>query len=627
MKKPNIVLLLITLSLFILLAAPSLNTLWHTEGVIDNQTGGAIVAVVSPSPTYQSSPSYSPSPTYYPSYSSSASPSPSVSPSPTYLYSPSSTVTDITPPSQPQNLTIADVRYVSMRELLLDWDEPSTDNVAVAGYNIYRDGILANRVSPLLPRGAEAATILPSFTGTYSYSISAYDAAGNESTRSNSILYRSYPVGTRLKLTADIKNRSGAVLFPKDALATSIYTHPFWYNSGITHYAVLFDDAHLNDQARALELCGTHYGECPGSMWSVYLEYQGSYSQYMLVASPYLTLAPPVDTTPPSVIVVSPLPGALITGITALSALATDNMGIAGVQFFVDSTPVAAEDTTTPYSLVWDTASIANGTHSVRAIARDTSNNVTVSPAITFTTSNLSPANKPWQNFNLQTWKIQLTAKSGTTDYFLKNIGSNSGDATAVAPWFFTNPDGSMAFWLDAAKTNDGTWYRTELREVMDGVSNGTNWSALIGTSTLRATMKIPYTPTYNAATKQITIVQIHPSSGDPLMRLVWYAVPNAGRNLKVHYKTDAAGFVNASEFCPNTNIQIGVPFAIETIVDNGKLTVKVNGQFCLNNFAINPGWTHENYFKAGNYASQSYGGVGQVDIHSLDVTHSVPGI
>ena len=35
-----------------------------------------------------------------------------------------------------------------------------------------------------------------------------------------------------------------------------------------------------------------------------------------------------------------------------LTANATDNVGVAGVQFLLDNNPLAAEDTTSPYSVV-----------------------------------------------------------------------------------------------------------------------------------------------------------------------------------------------------------------------------------------------------------------------------------
>jgi hypothetical protein len=54
----------------------------------------------------------------------------------------------------------------------------------------------------------------------------------------------------------------------------------------------------------------------------------------------------------------------------------------------VDGSSIAAEDTTSPYSVNWDSATATNGTHTLTAVARDTSGNVTTSASVTVTVSN-----------------------------------------------------------------------------------------------------------------------------------------------------------------------------------------------------------------------------------------------
>jgi hypothetical protein len=101
------------------------------------------------------------------------------------------------------------------------------------------------------------------------------------------------------------------------------------------------------------------------------------------------------DTTAPAVALAAPAPGATATGTTTLSATASDNVGVAGVQFLVDGTPVGAEDVSAPYSLAWDSRTVADGTHTVTARARDAAGNQTVSAARSITVANaaVDPAN------------------------------------------------------------------------------------------------------------------------------------------------------------------------------------------------------------------------------------------
>ena len=44
-----------------------------------------------------------------------------------------------------------------------------------------------------------------------------------------------------------------------------------------------------------------------------------------------------------------------MSGTVTMSATATDNVGVVGVQFMVDGADLGPEDTTSPYSLSWDT--------------------------------------------------------------------------------------------------------------------------------------------------------------------------------------------------------------------------------------------------------------------------------
>jgi fibronectin type 3 domain-containing protein len=94
------------------------------------------------------------------------------------------------------------------------------------------------------------------------------------------------------------------------------------------------------------------------------------------------------DTTPPTVSITAPSAGATVAGTTTITANAADNGAVAGVQFKVDGTNVGSEDTTSPYSVSWDTFSAGNGSHTITAVARDGAGNTTTSAGVTVTVSN-----------------------------------------------------------------------------------------------------------------------------------------------------------------------------------------------------------------------------------------------
>ena len=94
------------------------------------------------------------------------------------------------------------------------------------------------------------------------------------------------------------------------------------------------------------------------------------------------------DDTAPTVTMTAPAAGATLTGSVTLTADASDDVGVAGVRFQVDGVPVGAEDTTAPYSLSWSSTSVANGSHAIRAVARDAAGNTQTSAAVTVSVDN-----------------------------------------------------------------------------------------------------------------------------------------------------------------------------------------------------------------------------------------------
>jgi hypothetical protein len=100
------------------------------------------------------------------------------------------------------------------------------------------------------------------------------------------------------------------------------------------------------------------------------------------------------DTTPPTVSLTAPLANATLSGTVTVSANASDNVGVASVQFLLDGADLGSEVTTAPYSVSWDTSTATAGTHTLSAIAKDAAGNSATATAVTVTTflDNLPPA-------------------------------------------------------------------------------------------------------------------------------------------------------------------------------------------------------------------------------------------
>ncbi|WP_225410464.1 S8 family serine peptidase [Stigmatella hybrida] len=121
----------------------------------------------------------------------------------------------------------------------------------------------------------------------------------------------------------------------------------------------------------------------------------------------------PGDTTPPSTSITSPAGGASLSGSATLSADASDNVGVSRVEFYA-GTSLIGTDSSAPYSISWNTASVANGSYTLTSKAFDASGNSASSAAVSVTVSN-------------------TTGSCSTTEQLLINPGFESGAASWTA--------------------------------------------------------------------------------------------------------------------------------------------------------------------------------------------------
>lgn len=97
------------------------------------------------------------------------------------------------------------------------------------------------------------------------------------------------------------------------------------------------------------------------------------------------------DVVPPAVSLTAPAAGQTVAGSIAVSAIASDNVGVVGVQFKLDGSNLGAEIHAAPYSVQWNTTASANGPHVLTAVARDAAGNSAVAAAVSVTVNNPPP--------------------------------------------------------------------------------------------------------------------------------------------------------------------------------------------------------------------------------------------
>ena len=152
-----------------------------------------------------------------------------------------------------------------------------------------------------------------------------------------------------------------------------------------------------------------------------------------------VTTTPAGDTTAPLVSVSAPTPGSVVAGsAVTVSASASDNVGVAGVQFKLDGANLGAEDTSAPYSIVWDTTGVANGPHTLTAVARDAANNTATAADVGVTVSNVTVALSAPAAGSMVSGTgvtVSATAAANVTGVQFKLDGANLGAEDTSAPY------------------------------------------------------------------------------------------------------------------------------------------------------------------------------------------------
>ena len=133
------------------------------------------------------------------------------------------------------------------------------------------------------------------------------------------------------------------------------------------------------------------------------------------------------DATAPTAAIISPADGATVSGAVAVTASASDNTGVVGVQFKLDGANLGEEDHTAPYEVSWDTTSSSNGLHTLTAVARDAVGLQYVSSPV-----QVSVANGPPTETRFEETDLAATYNPGWNH---RSVGRPfSGGTAAVSP-------------------------------------------------------------------------------------------------------------------------------------------------------------------------------------------------
>jgi fibronectin type 3 domain-containing protein len=335
----------------------------------------------------------------------------------------SATTADVTPPSIPTGPT---AKAVGGHEIDLSWNG-STDNVGVTGYTIYRGGSVLTTVV-----GTSYADKSVSDATMYTYTVDAFDAAGNHSDQSASAS----------ATTPDVTSPTTPTGL--SATATGTEADLSW-TASTDNVAVTGYDIYRNGTKIATIGSTTSYADTTtvqGHTYSYTVDAFDAVGNHSAQSAPATVNSP--DTIPPSV------PGnvkATLAGNTLQVNLSwnasTDNLGVTGYTIYRNGTKVT---TVGPSTLTYtDSAVAGNTTYSYTVDAFDAAGNHSAPSAA-----------------------AQLT----TPGQIMNPLGGVLTSGPSAASW------ASNQTYVFVRGTDNGLWYKT-----WNGSSWG-NWTPLGGVLT-----------------------------------------------------------------------------------------------------------------------------------------------
>lgn len=267
---------------------------------------------------------------------------------------------DKTAPTVPGGLSVT---TANSRQVNLRWNtsvDPGTNATGVKGYNVYRNGIFLNQVAtPALTD--EDGYVTPQSTN--SYSVCAVDYAYNQSAPSASVIGATPAAGNCSFLVAPLNvafdsagGRSNLTVAASGGCSWTALGGSPWItidsgNSGTGDGTVSFSvTANTNASPRTGAL---------------------------LIAEQTVTVTQSGagDVTPPGVSLTTPTNGSTVSNNIVLAATASDNVGVAKVEFYCDGANLIGTATSAPYSVSYDTDVVTNGSHRFTARAYDAAGN------------------------------------------------------------------------------------------------------------------------------------------------------------------------------------------------------------------------------------------------------------
>jgi hypothetical protein len=380
----------------------------------------------------------------------------------------------------------------------------ASDNVGVVGVQLKLDGAVlgAELTSAPYTRSWDSRTTT---NGSHTLTAVARDLAGNTQTATVTVTVSNDPTPPTVSITAP---GNGSTV-----TGTINVTASAGDNVGVVGVQLKLDGANL----------GAENTSAPYSRsWDTRGASNGSHTLSAIArdqagnsTTATITVTVSNDATPPTVSFSAPAAGATVSGTVDVSASASDNVGVVGVQFSVNGIDLGGEDTSAPYQVSWNTTSLANGQYTLTAVARDatgnastTSRTVTVSNSAGLPPALLVPSSVVIRQGSLSSGNA-ASAASDDNNYLVTRSAFSGLTALSQTELVFTDATGPVSR-LDLLVRVKSTTSNTRVGVSLYNVTTG-SWqeftSTNVGSSETTLTASVTSSPgSYIDASGKVTM-------------------------------------------------------------------------------------------------------------------------
>jgi hypothetical protein len=397
----------------------------------------------------------------------------------------------------------------SASSVALQWD-PNTES-DLAGYKVYYAAESSNfddavAVDVQNQTTTTIAGLDPA--KSYSFAVKAYNAAGLESSFSNVVVISETSAPTvAISSPATSSSVSGTVSISVSAEDNVGVTKVEFYVNGVlvateaaSPYVYSWNTATLASGTYTLTVKAY---DAAGNV--------GESSKTVSVVNN--------DITAPTVALTAPLSNSIVSGTIAVSAGASDNVGVNMVELYANGVLLFASNAS-PYNFTWDTTQVANGSYILTARAVDSSGNSGTSSAVTVTVQNADTSAPTISAFSMPTSATSLTVAVSSFSAS-DNVGVTGYLITESA----TAPSSSASGWSSSAPTSftfSGEGTKTAYAWTKDAAGNVS--AAKSATTTIKLPSVVIVASPADGATVSATVaIKAGVSTGVSLTKMYFY--------------------------------------------------------------------------------------------------------